>query len=417
MGPNNRAKYLQPQKRDICMQTFENEEGSAGEVESMDVELSAMERDIMLCTGCIPDKIRRLAQTTRFEGLSISNFLHLIRVEASKLQGVNSILMVRRDGDSLLIGGSSQYSLGGLTSPLMTKYNPNHLANQQDGESHRIKLDLSQVHDKFKDMRKATTAGSLMTENLGLKNVQVLLSKQQNSLEKEIKQTSVRGATQHGPLINFDLGQKDNEIVGFTSTSSVEVLNQITNSLNMSKVNNSLMREKDQLNNSSYDVTSSAYLAQKNIKLSENIRQDSTQSLKLVGTMNGPSNFNLAAQKEHRSTITNKTAIFNDQVLNTRRGGLLQKGDQENSEYFGIQRYFNNPTIGILEPQILPKSLINGPMTTPLVDLNTSSGNLTNPRSSSYQKKFADIQSNGANFKAARSSVNGGTQKTPQPLS
>jgi hypothetical protein len=104
-------------------------------------------------------------------------------------------------------------------------------------------------------------------------------------------------------------------------------------------------------------------------------------------------------------------------VLNTRRGGLLQKGDQENSEHFGMQRYFNNPTVGILEPQIMPKSLINGPMTTPLVDLNTSSGNLTNPRSSSYQKKFADIQSNGANFKAARSSINGGTQKTPQPLS
>lgn len=40
----------------------------------------------------------------------------------------------------------------------------------------------------------------------------------------------------------------------------------------MSKVNDPLMREKDQLNNSSYDVTSSAYLAKKNFKVSENIR-------------------------------------------------------------------------------------------------------------------------------------------------
>ena len=101
------------------------------------------------------------------------------------------------------------------------------------------------MHDKFKDIRKATTAGSLMTENLGLKNVQVLLSKQQNSLEKDTKQ-SVRGTTtNHGPLINFDLGLKENNILGFTSTSSIEVLNQITNNLNLPKVNDSILRDKD----------------------------------------------------------------------------------------------------------------------------------------------------------------------------
>jgi hypothetical protein len=34
------------------------------------------------------------------------------------------------------------------------------------------------VHDKFRDFRKTTTtAGNLMTENLGLKNVQILFSK------------------------------------------------------------------------------------------------------------------------------------------------------------------------------------------------------------------------------------------------
>lgn len=38
-----------------------------------------------------------------------------------------------------------------------------------DHENHRIKLDLSKVHDKYKDMRKAS--GNQLTENLGLKNV------------------------------------------------------------------------------------------------------------------------------------------------------------------------------------------------------------------------------------------------------
>ena len=131
----------------------------------------------MLCTGCIPDKIRRLAQTTRFEGLSVTNFLHLIRIEASKLQGINSSLTIRRDADTLLIGRGSHYSLGGLCSPLINKYTPGYLANMEEGDTHRIKLDLSKVNDKFKEMRKTTTAGGLLSENLGLKNVQVLLSK------------------------------------------------------------------------------------------------------------------------------------------------------------------------------------------------------------------------------------------------
>jgi len=43
-------------------------DGPDADQEIMDCELSAMERDIMLCTGCIPDKLKRLARTSKFEG-------------------------------------------------------------------------------------------------------------------------------------------------------------------------------------------------------------------------------------------------------------------------------------------------------------------------------------------------------------
>jgi hypothetical protein len=78
----------------------------------------------------------------------------------------------------LIIGRNSHYSLGGLTSPLFNKPLSTHHPIVEDAESHRIKLDLTKVHDKFRDFRKTTTtAGNLMTENLGLKNVQILFSK------------------------------------------------------------------------------------------------------------------------------------------------------------------------------------------------------------------------------------------------
>jgi hypothetical protein len=50
----------------------------------------------------------------------------------------------------------------------------------EDLESHRVKLDLSKVHDKFRDIRKptTTTAGNLMGDSVTFKNIQVLLSKQ-----------------------------------------------------------------------------------------------------------------------------------------------------------------------------------------------------------------------------------------------
>jgi hypothetical protein len=67
------------------------------------------------------------------------------------------------------------------------------------------------------------------------------------------------------------------EAVGFTSTASSEVLNQITNSLNISKLNDSVFKEKDAKSNSSYDISSQAYLPnKKNMRASDNFRQDST---------------------------------------------------------------------------------------------------------------------------------------------
>jgi hypothetical protein len=45
----------------------------------------------------------------------------------------------------------------------------------EDPESHRIKLDLSKVYDKFKDMKKPTVASNI--DNIAMKNIQVLYSK------------------------------------------------------------------------------------------------------------------------------------------------------------------------------------------------------------------------------------------------
>ena len=89
--------------------------------------------------------------------------------------------MVKREGDHLIIGKGSLYSLSSFTSPLVSKVVSSHLMGSgDDSDVNRIKLDLAKVHDKFKDLRRTTgntTAGNLMTESLGLKNVQVLISK------------------------------------------------------------------------------------------------------------------------------------------------------------------------------------------------------------------------------------------------
>lgn len=74
-------------------------------------ELSAMERDIMLCTGCIPEKIRKLALNIKFEGMTATNFLSLVKLEASKLIGVNTSLIVRKEQEALVIGRNSIFNI------------------------------------------------------------------------------------------------------------------------------------------------------------------------------------------------------------------------------------------------------------------------------------------------------------------
>ena len=54
---------------------------------------------------------------------------------------------------------------------MVPKINPAQLMNPDDHDSHRIKLDLSRVNDKYKDMRKTITSGNFLSENLGLKNI------------------------------------------------------------------------------------------------------------------------------------------------------------------------------------------------------------------------------------------------------
>jgi hypothetical protein len=60
----------------------------------------------------------------------------------------------------------------------------------------------------------------------------------------------------------------------------------------------------------------------------------------------------------------------------------------------------------------MPKSLINGPKSSTLAELNSSNTNLPNSRSSSYQRKFVDNIANNGSIKIARTN-NNTNQKTP----
>jgi hypothetical protein len=73
-----------------------------------------MERDIMLCTGIIPDKIKKLAKTSKFEGHHSHMFINLVRLEASRLKGVNTPLSFRREKESIIIGKNTPFTLTGL---------------------------------------------------------------------------------------------------------------------------------------------------------------------------------------------------------------------------------------------------------------------------------------------------------------
>ena len=84
----------------------------------MDCELSAMERDIMLCTGYVPEKLKKLARTTKFEGHHSHMFINLVRLEASRLKGVNTPLPFRREADSIIIGKNTAFSIAQIQSPI-----------------------------------------------------------------------------------------------------------------------------------------------------------------------------------------------------------------------------------------------------------------------------------------------------------
>ena len=53
----------------------------------------------MLCTGFVPEKLKKLARTTKFDGHHSHMFINLVRLEASRLKGVNTPLPFRREGD------------------------------------------------------------------------------------------------------------------------------------------------------------------------------------------------------------------------------------------------------------------------------------------------------------------------------
>jgi hypothetical protein len=89
---------------------LDNDE-SESEKEMTECELSAMERDIMLSTGCVPDKLKKLARTTKFDGHHSHMFINLVRLEASRLKGVNTPLAFRREGDSIIIGKNTAFSI------------------------------------------------------------------------------------------------------------------------------------------------------------------------------------------------------------------------------------------------------------------------------------------------------------------
>lgn len=93
MGPSNRMKFAGLQKRDVLLQTSDNEDV---EENTFEFELSAMERDIMLCTGCIPDKIRKATKGQRIEGKDLSLLMSLIKLEGSKVIGVNQSLQFKQ---------------------------------------------------------------------------------------------------------------------------------------------------------------------------------------------------------------------------------------------------------------------------------------------------------------------------------
>lgn len=56
------------------------------------VELSAMERDIFICTGYLPDKLRKVLGPLKLEANDITTLIQLIKSEGSRLPSATAPL-------------------------------------------------------------------------------------------------------------------------------------------------------------------------------------------------------------------------------------------------------------------------------------------------------------------------------------
>ena len=108
MGPTNKVKYGHS-KRDIITQTSdcENEESDR----HYGTNLSAMERDIMLCTNELPEKLVLLIGTNKLEDNDLKTLMQLVKTEGNKILGNNQSLNIKRVAENLFIGKSSLITL------------------------------------------------------------------------------------------------------------------------------------------------------------------------------------------------------------------------------------------------------------------------------------------------------------------
>jgi hypothetical protein len=116
------------------------------------IEMSAMERDIFLCTGFVPDKLRTLCLNYIFEGKVLLNLLSSIKYEGTKVSGVNQPIIIQRHHDVLIIGRSSKLTLieASKDKALRRSMYGGGFAGQtlSTEPDQRIKIDLAKVHDR-----------------------------------------------------------------------------------------------------------------------------------------------------------------------------------------------------------------------------------------------------------------------------
>jgi hypothetical protein len=61
-----------------------------------------MERDIMLCTGYVPTKLRRLAKGTKYDGANINQLVTLVKAESNRIKSINAVLHFNKDETGVL---------------------------------------------------------------------------------------------------------------------------------------------------------------------------------------------------------------------------------------------------------------------------------------------------------------------------